>query len=73
MDHRMVYAVAVAVGQPWLYSSQPDPARALGVALLAGAVRTYVGAAVMNNSLSPLGPQALFQEPSETLSVSSQC
>ena len=68
----MVYAVAVAVGQPWLYSSQPDPARALGLALLAGGVRTLVGAAVMN-SLSPLGPQALFQEPSETLSVSSQC
>ena len=60
----MVYAVAVTVGQPWLYSSQPDPARALGLALLAGAVRTYVGAAVMNNSLSPLDPQALFQDPS---------
>ena len=30
----MVYVEAVAVGQPCLYSSQPDPARALGVALL---------------------------------------
>ena len=60
----MVYAVAVAVGQPWLYSLRPDPARALGVVLLAGVVRTYVGPAVMNNSLSPLDPQALFQDPS---------